>query len=311
MNEESKSSNSKPKSTKTNQSNQISKKSSKSIPNSQNDQNEEEIEKPKFDPYIPDKENPYNNLNYESQPIDEVGYSDYIVLCYHCKNPIKIEDGWKTFECGNCHKLNQLPRKLMNELYFDKKLKNVRYNSYTNHLDMILPLPYVIVTCPFCHASNKVKNNVQNCLCFICERPFEIDYSEDRIKPLDKVSLNPNSKYYRYQSQSANPKRVFPSNKIYRQSSYFFPEPVNYDNIFPFNIGRSYGLNLNNFKWNNNHQMVYVNPNYFQVRNLQNTNINHWNHAEQDDINELNQMSMKRENERANLYQKLFFMNGK
>ena len=29
------------------------------------------------------------------------------------------------------------------------------------------------------------------------------------------------------------------------------------------------------------------------------------------DMNELNQMSMKRENERVNLYQKLFFMNGK
>ena len=199
----------------------------------------------------------------------------------------------------------------MNELYFDKKLKNVYYNNYTNHLNMILPLPFIIVTCPFCHASNKVKNNVKNCLCFICERSFEIDYSEDRIKPLDKVSLNPNSKFYRYQSQSANPKRVFPSNKIYRQSSYFFPEPVNYDNVFPFNIGRSYPLNLNNFRWNNNHQMVYYNPYYFGVRNLQNINVNNWNHANEDDVNELNQMSMKRENERVNLYQKLFFMNGK
>ena len=57
--------------------------------------------------------------------------------------------------------------------------------------------------------------------------------------------------------------------------------------------------------------MVYYNPYYFGVRNLQNINVNNWNHANEDDVNELNQMSTKRENERVNLYQKLFFMNGK
>ena len=276
------------------------------------EEEEEEEEKPKFDPYHPDRENPYNNLNFETATIDELNYNDYIVLCYHCKNPIKIEDGWKIFECGKCHRLNKLPRKLINELYFDNKLKNVKYNSYMNHLDMILPLPFVIVSCPFCKASNKVKTNVKNCICFICEKQFEIDYSEDIIKPLEKVSLNPNSKFYRYQSHSANPRRFFPGNKIYRQSSYFFPEPVNYDNIFPFALAERGQLFLNNFKWNPQHQINYYNPNYYQINNFKSTDVNNFNNViDKDEINEFHQRNQKRENDRANLYKNLFFMNSK
>jgi hypothetical protein len=306
MNEESKNS----KIQSNHQSNETS--TSKSNQTTQNDQNQEKIKTTKFDPYIPDKENPYNNLNYSSQPIEEVGHSDYIVLCYHCKNPIKIEDGWKIFECGKCHRLNKLPRKLINELYFDNKLKNVKYNSYMNHLDMILPLPFVIVSCPFCKASNKVKTNVKNCICFICEKQFEIDYSEDIIKPLEKVSLNPNSKFYRYQSHSANPRRFFPGNKIYRQSSYFFPEPVNYDNIFPFASAERGQLFLNNFKWNPQHQINYYNPNYYQINNFKSTDVNNFNNViDKDEINEFHQRNQKRENDRANLYKNLFFMNSK
>ena len=103
----------------TNQTNKSSKSNNNN--NNEEEKKEEEEQKPKFNPYIPDKDNPYNNMNFQTANVDELGYNDYIVLCYHCKNPIKIEDGWKTFECGNCHKLNQLPRKLVNELYFDNK----------------------------------------------------------------------------------------------------------------------------------------------------------------------------------------------
>ena len=92
---------------------------------------EEEEEKPKFDPYHPDRENPYNNLNFETATIDELNYNDYIVLCYHCKNPIKIEDGWKIFECGKCHRLNKLPRKLINTL-ISLKIKDFSLNSKNN-----------------------------------------------------------------------------------------------------------------------------------------------------------------------------------
>ena len=80
-------------------------------------------------------------MNDPPQEATEVDPNDLTVLCYHCKNPIKIQDDWRLFECSSCHRMNKLPRKLINELYFSEKLKNVRYNSYKNHLNMIVPLP--------------------------------------------------------------------------------------------------------------------------------------------------------------------------
>ena len=55
--------------------------------------------------YIPDMQNPYNNMVMENPEIDELEEDDYTILCYYYKKPIVIEDGWKMFECGNCHRM--------------------------------------------------------------------------------------------------------------------------------------------------------------------------------------------------------------
>jgi hypothetical protein len=81
------------------------------------EEEQKEEDKPKVNHYIPDKENPYNNMNMENPEIDELEDDDYTVLCWYCKKPIVIEDGWNMFECGNCHRMNRLPQKLIKEIY--------------------------------------------------------------------------------------------------------------------------------------------------------------------------------------------------
>ena len=100
----------------------LDKKESKSSSYEEDESEEEDEEekkkaelKPKVNHYIPDMTNPYNNMNMENPEIDELEEDDYTVLCYYCKRPIVIEEGWKMFECGNCHRMNKLPSKLMKE----------------------------------------------------------------------------------------------------------------------------------------------------------------------------------------------------
>ena len=237
--------------------------------NNNNNTENQEPQEPKeiFNPYIPDKNNPYNNMNIECEEIKELSLKDYIVICWHCKNAIKIEDNWKLFECGNCHRMNKIPQKLLNEIYFSKKLKNYRYNDYTNHLNMILPLPFIMVNCPFCKANNKVKNSVDHCICFVCGNSFNIDYTEENVRNKERVSLNPNSKYYRYKSQTPQIHRYVPINKIYRNNDFFFPEPINYDNDYFYNFYDR--LYYNNFKWDENNlgKMKFINPRNYYVNN--------------------------------------------
>ena len=53
---------------------------------------EKEEEKPKENHFIPDKENPYNNMNMENPEIDELEEDDYTIICWNCKKPIVIEE---------------------------------------------------------------------------------------------------------------------------------------------------------------------------------------------------------------------------
>ena len=284
--------------------------------NDNNNNNNTEDEQPKeiFNPYIPDKKNPFNNMNIEFEEIKELSLKDYIVLCWHCKNAIKIEDNWKLFECGNCHRMNKLPQKLLNEIYFSKKLKNYRYNDYMNHLDMILPLPFIMVNCPFCKANNKVKNSVDHCICFVCGNSFNIDYTEENVRNKDRVSLNPNSKYYRYKSQTPEVHRYVPINKIYRNNDYFFPEPINYDNDYYYNYYDR--LYYNNFKWdpNNLGKMNFISPNNYYVNtNNMNNNLN-YNEIQKGyllkdkEIKQFQNMNEDYKNKRANILKNLYFM---
>ena len=68
-------------------------------------------------------------MNMENPEIDELEEDDYTVLCWYCKKPVVIEDGWNMFECGNCHRMNRLPQKLIKEIYYTDKLKNVYFNK--------------------------------------------------------------------------------------------------------------------------------------------------------------------------------------
>ena len=87
----------------------------KSLKEGEEESNVSTPKKP-FNPYELDIENPYNNMNDPPQEATEINPNDLTVLCYHCKNPIKIQDDWRLFECSSCHRMNKLPRKLINEL---------------------------------------------------------------------------------------------------------------------------------------------------------------------------------------------------
>ncbi len=115
---------------------------------SEKEDEKKEEEKPKENHFIPDKENPYNNMNMENPEIDELEEDDFTIICWSCKKPIVVEDGWKMVECGNCHRLNRIPDKLIKEIYYSDKLKNVYFNNSINHLDKIIPIVYIIVNCP-------------------------------------------------------------------------------------------------------------------------------------------------------------------
>ena len=213
-------------------------------------------------------QNPYNNMVMDNPEIDELEEDDYTVLCYYCKKPIVIEDGWKMFECGNCHRMNRLPSKLLKELYYTDKLKNIRFNKSVNHLDKIIPVVYIIVNCPFCKSSNKVDRNTSRCKCYICERGFYVDRTVENVKPVEQVSLNPNSKFYRFRGSSNGPPiRMYPPNNIYRVSQFCFPEPINYDNDYYWNKGIVNKLYYSDFQYDKNHQLQFMNP-YKSIRTI-------------------------------------------
>ena len=302
----------------------LDKKESKSSSYEEEESEEEDEEekkkaelKPKVNHYIPDMTNPYNNMNMENPEIDELEEDDYTVLCYYCKRPIVIEEGWKMFECGNCHRMNKLPSKLMKEIYYTDKLKNIKFNKSVNHLDKIIPVVYIIVNCPFCKSSNKVDRNTSRCKCYICERGFYVDRTEENVKPVEQVSLNPNSKFYRFRGSSNGPPiRMYPPNNIYRVSQFCFPEPINYDNDYYWNNGMAKKLYYSDFQYDKNHQLQFMNPyrsitpipeiinkedinrKIDNVSNLMNMNV----------TNRLKTNNDLRQSEKTKLYSSLFFM---
>ena len=278
---------------------------------------EKEEEKPKENHFIPDKENPYNNMNMENPEIDELEEDDYTIICWNCKKPIVIEDGWNLVECGNCHRMNRLPQKLIKEIYYTDKLKNVYFNKSVNHLDKIIPIVYIIVNCPYCRASNKVDRNSVRCKCFVCERGFYVDRTEEDVKPVEQVSLNPNSKYYKFKGSDQNvPRRVYPPHNVYRVSDFCFPEPVNYDNDFYYNNGLVNKLYYSDFQYDQNHQLQFMNP-YRSITPLPNIipkkeindKINNINNILDPNVsNAFKKTNDFRQSEKTKLYSNLFFM---
>jgi hypothetical protein len=171
-----------------------------------------------------------------------------------------------------------------------------------------------MVNCPFCKANNKVKNSVDHCICFVCGNSFNIDYTEENVRNKDRVSLNPNSKYYRYKSQTPELHRYVPVNKIYRNNDYFFPEPINYDNDYYYNYYDR--LYYNNFKWdpNNLGKMNFISPNNYYVNtNNMNNNLN-YNEIQKGyllkdkEIKQFQNMNEDYKNKRANILKNLYFM---
>ena len=262
-------------------------------------------------------QNHYNNMVMENPEIDELEEDDYTVLCYYCKKPIVIEDGWKMFECGNCHRMNRLPSKLLKELYYTDKLKNIRFNKSVNHLDKIIPVVYIIVNCPFCKSSNKVDRNTSRCKCYICERGFYVDRTVENVKPVEQVSLNPNSKFYRFRGSSNGPPiRMYPPNNIYRVSQFCFPEPINYDNDYYWNKGIVNKLYYSDFQYDKNHQLQFMNPyrsitpipEIINKEDINNKIDNVSNIMNMNTTKRLKTNNEFRQSEKAKLYSNLFFM---
>ena len=256
-------------------------------------------------------------MNMENPEIDELEEDDYTIICWNCKKPIVIEDGWNLVECGNCHRMNRLPQKLIKEIYYTDKLKNIHFNKNINHLDKIIPIVYIIVNCPYCKASNKVDRNSVRCKCFVCERGFYVDRTEEDVKPVEQVSLNPNSKYYKFKGSDQNvPRRVYPPHNVYRVSEFCFPEPVNYDNDFYYNNGLVNKLYYSDFQYDQNHQLQFMNP-YRSITPMPNIipkkeineKINNINNILDPNVsNAFKRTNELRQSEKTKLYSNLFFM---
>lgn len=280
----------------------------------------EEGKKTPFNPYIPDKENPYNNLNNIMPPSEkEFTPDDHVLICYECKSSIKINLNWKFTECPQCHKVNRIPHDKIQALYLDEKLSNVRYNSYKNHLDTILPVAFIIITCPYCKYQNKVVNHKLKWSCCVCERMFTVDYTDDKDmqKNSEKCSLNPNSKYYKYNGQKAI-NRCYPPINSVKISDYFFPDPINYDNDYYYNNGHYDHLSLHKqFQYNNNHQLMYTPPPYASVYynnrvGIEQRNANLDNAIKtkelRKDLSGVMDIYKQRETQKASLLKDLFFL---
>ena len=284
---------------------------------SENEDDKKEEEKPKENHFIPDKENPYNNMNMENPEVDEIDEDDFTIICWHCKKPIGVEDGWKTVECGNCHRINRIPQKLIKEIYYTDKLKNVYYNETVNHLNKIIPIVFIIVNCPYCKASNKVDRNTVRCRCFVCERGFYVDRTEEEVKPIEQVSLNPNSKYYKFKGSDKDvPRRMYPPHNVYRVSEFCFPEPVNYDNDYYYNSGLVNKLYYSDFQYGPNHQLQFMDP-YRSITPMPNiipkSEVNekinkNGNLMDPNTTQTFKKNNEFRQTEKAKLYSNLFFM---
>lgn len=284
--------------------------------NNNEDEIIEERKKTPFNPYIPDKDNPYNNLNnLEDPPEKQLTPDDHILICYKCKSSIIIDLNWKFTECPQCHHVNKIPHDKIQALYLSEKLRNVKYNSYKNHLETILPVPFIIITCPYCKYQNKVVNHKLKWSCYVCKRLFSVDYTEDLPKNSEKCSLNPNSKYYKYKDNKHLNQCYPPINSI-RISDYFFPDPINYDNDFYYQNGFYDHLSLQQFQYNN-HQLLYNPPSHASVYydnkvGIEQRNLNIETALKTKELkNNLSNVSERykqRENQKANLFKDLFFM---
>lgn len=153
---------------------------------------------------------------------------DRTMKCWNCETILLIKDVWNIVQCPNCSKMNKIP-KIQTEL--ETALKNISYNSYINHFDTTMPYVHVIVVCPFCKTDNRVRKNSEHMVCYRCHNSINIDKEKDDPRP--KNSLDPKSKYYRFNQPQSSVN--YPPPKTLRISDMFFPDPMFYPGYYPIN----------------------------------------------------------------------------
>ena len=138
-----------------------------------------ELGSPSVGPFIsplPNKEFLRNNKMYTT------------MTCYNCLSVLLIRKDWIFTRCGECQKVNRIPREQITE-----NIDNFSYYQEDNDLIGDIPYVYGLVICPFCTTENRIRKEAKRVTCYKCGNSFSVNgYKNDKIQ---KISNSYNRKY--------------------------------------------------------------------------------------------------------------------
>ena len=114
------------------------------------------------------------------------------MTCYNCLSVLLIRKDWNFTRCGECQKINRIPKAQITENY------NVN-SYYQEDNDLIGDIPYLygLVNCPFCASENKIRKEAKRVTCYNCGNSFTVNgYSNDKIKRLSEYQNNKYPNYF-------------------------------------------------------------------------------------------------------------------
>ena len=109
------------------------------------------------------------------------------MTCYNCLSVLLVRKDWIFTRCGECQKINRIPRERITENYY-------KYSYYQEDNDLVGDIPYVygLVVCPFCTMENKIRKEAKRVTCYNCANSFTVNgFYNDRINKIN----NYNKKY--------------------------------------------------------------------------------------------------------------------
>lgn len=112
------------------------------------------------------------------------------MICYNCLSVLLIRKDWIFTRCGECQKINRIPREQITEDF-----QNFSYYQEDNDLIGDIPYVYGLVICPFCTTENKIRKEAKRVTCYKCGNSFSVNgYKNNQIEKISN-SYNKKSPY--------------------------------------------------------------------------------------------------------------------
>ena len=105
------------------------------------------------------------------------------MTCYNCLSVLLIRKDWIFTRCGECQKINRIPRQQITENFEN-------YSYYPEDNDLIGDIPYVygLVICPFCIMENRIRKEAKRVTCYNCGNSFSVNgYMNDKIEKISNA----------------------------------------------------------------------------------------------------------------------------